>query len=1016
MTQTSNANAFDALEYDSDKSTGTNAEAKIESRSERQSERPTRKKRFTGSSEDERTLLRSICNEALSDKPSRYRKTLTTPRMIGKFRQKLQDEDISEDDLRKIATRVISTEFLDQHPDHPSEVVYQPGLITQYAETPSASQASIYTPSRRTPREVTVTTTTTKIAAIMQAMGADQTDALTQIPKTTVPTPPDRSVQNLEESFNDYATERSTPNTDATDNNSVQNIEKSLQENIANEAVNMQITSSLAASGRTYIDERIKMSITEQIESEEMQDQIRDVTNQHMKQFLDIETSLQEQHVKLSENIQNLKEQMSEGFCLLAELKNTHDDLKAQNARLQAQNENIIQDTTLIIEKSSRKHIQTVEEQLELLITRGLAKAERSAQSALRKTTKTVSDSCKLKITEKLASYDKVLSDKYNHHIEKGTDLLYEMGNTIKTELDLVLEESSENIAKIKNSATMKSIITHAKMEIMNLWKPEQDRQAATITAVQTSQTILERTLQQNPHSSPEPAIRALQERIEKLEDGDMYPTNIGQESQVDARVTEAIQELQTTLRTAIDVKIENALSQLSKNSQSNDIKDMKEMIAINMETVNAHIATTDNAIIQIRKNIADHIETLVDKLHDQYMHPDNPFTSQESQNQFDPTNTMRMGAQPPHTPRPTSNQDQPSSITPQQTRMNDTRVELGLHNYKRDLWAHRLSDDPTRQEMEQFYDIIVNSSRAYHIPMLKRDELKPRGTVYPQPKIVSGETHDRISMLLYRKLLDTIPAECNNLHSVIGSFSSGQDGYSALFAIMRMKCTYLQDIQPLWGPMWAANTSPYSYLTALNSTLEEERRRYHNRTNFDIAAEILQQASQHEEYKLLATAYLTSLLPLVSQDKFQTLPNEYQKENLINALSSYHRKPISGTPGTNLQINRFGAPPSGRPPRKDFKYKNEVQCTACKTFGHDIKLNVCRFCAQYHHSSKYATKFPDETLKNASAFASAQDKAKVNKAKVSFPNLFHPDMTEDDEMNALAQIAIVMYPDKQEE
>jgi hypothetical protein len=116
------------------------------------------------------------------------------------------------------------------------------------------------------------------------------------------------------------------------------------------------------------------------------------------------------------------------------------------------------------------------------------------------------------------------------------------------------------------------------------------------------------------------------------------------------------------------------------------------------------------------------------------------------------------------------------------------------------------------------------------------------------------------------------------------------------------------------------------------------------------------------------------------------------------------------------LQINRFGAPPSGRPPRKDFKYKNEVQCTACKTFGHDIKLNVCRFCAQYHHSSKYATKFPDETLKNASAFASAQDKAKVNKAKVSFPNLFHPDMTEDDEMNALAQIAIVMYPDKQEE
>jgi hypothetical protein len=210
---------------------------------------------------------------------------------------------------------------------------------------------------------------------------------------------------------------------------------------------------------------------------------------------------------------------------------------------------------------------------------------------------------------------------------------------------------------------------------------------------------------------------------------------------------------------------------------------------------------------------------------------------------------------------------------------------------------------------------------------------------------------------------------------------------------------------------------SPYSYLTALNSTLEEERQQYHNRTKFDIAAEILQQASQHEEYKLLATAYLTSLLPLVSQDKHQNLPKEYQKENLINALSSYHRKPVAGGTGTGaFQINRFNTPSTGRPPRKEFKYKNEVQCTARKMFGHDIKLNVCRFCAQYHHTSRYANKFPDETLKNASAFASAQDKTKVNKAKVSFPNLFHPDMTEDDEMDALAHIAMVMYPDKQEE
>jgi hypothetical protein len=493
-----------------------------------------------------------------------------------------------------------------------------------------------------------------------------------------------------------------------------------------------------------------------------------------------------------------------------------------------------------------------------------------------------------------------------------------------------------------------------------------------------------------------------------------MYPTNL----QVDTRVEEALLEFKASIQNDMETTIATALAKMHNHTNSNDLTTIKATIATNMETVLTHQNATDAAIIQIRKNIADHVESLVDKLHDQYMHPENPFTNSDSQRRDESMDTTQMGAQPPHTPHTTSNMGYAPSITPQQTRMNDTRVELGLHNYKRDLWAHRLSPDPTRQEMEQFYDIIVNSSKAYHIPMLKREELKPRGAVYPQPKIISGETHDRISMLLYRKLLDTIPGECDNLHSIIGSFSSSQDGYSALFAIMRTKCTYLQDIQPLWGPVWIANTSPYSYLTALNSTLEEERRRYHNRTSFDIAAEILQQASQHDEYKLLATAYLTSLLPLVSQDKHQTLPKEYQKENLINALSSYHRKPVAGGTGTGaFQINRFGAPPAGKqPPRKAFQYRNEVQCTACKMFGHDIKLNVCRFCAQYHHTSRYAEKFPEETLKNASAFASAQDKAKVNKAKVSFPNLFHPDMTEDDEMDALAHIAMVMYPDKQED
>jgi hypothetical protein len=1017
MTPTKNANSFDVLET-SDSDNSTSAQAKIDPKSERLSERPTRKKRFPGSAQEERKLLRSICSEALLDAPSRYRKAIATPRMIGKFRQKLQNEDITDDDLRKIATKVISSEYLDQHPDHPSEVVYQPSLITQYGETPSASQESIYTPARRTPREVTVTTTTTKIAAIMQSMGIDQTEAITQqepisptvtAPPTTLPQP-DSTVQNLEASFNDYATERSTPTTEAANSHKTST---SFQENVTNEVIDMQITSTLDTSGN-YIDGQIKSSIMKHIDSEEIQDRIRNVTSQHMQQFLNIEGSLQEQHMNLSDQLTNLKEQISEGFCLLAELKNTNQDLQEKNVILQATLQNSIKE----IDNVTKRQIQLVTEQTELLTTRGLARAEKQAQSTLRQTTKIVSDKCKSKITDRLASYDKIISDKYDEHIEKGTNLLYEMGNTIKTELDLVIEESSENIAALKNSAAMTSIIEYAHTKIENSWKPAQERQEKTLTKLETTMRQHSTLIQRKIDSPAQPEIRSLELRLENLEDGDMYPTNIELENQVTAQMKDGIRVATAAIQQETDKKIASAIAALSNQHNAATLTTMNATIATNMDSVTAHLNMTDEAIRQIRKNIADHIESLVDKLHDQYMNPTSPFIATDSPIQ-DETTASQMGAQPPHNPRPSSNADHYApALTARQIAMNDTRVELGLHHYKRDLWAHRLSNDPTRQEMEQFYDIIVNSSRAYHIPILKREELKPRGNVYPQPKVVSGETHDRISMLLYRKLLDTVPDECDNLHSIIGSFSSNQDGNSALFSIMRTKCTYLQDIQPLWGPAWITNMSPYSYLTALNSILEEERRRYHNRTHFDVAAEILQQASRHDEYKLLATAYLTSLLPLVSQDKHQMLPKEFQKENLINALSSYHRKPAAEGTGTGtLQINRFGAPPDGRkPPRKEFKYKNEVQCTACKMFGHDIKLNVCRFCAQYHHTSRYANKFPDETLKNASAFASAQDKAKVNKAKVSFPNLFHPDMTEDDEMDALAHIAMVMYPDKQDD
>jgi hypothetical protein len=63
------------------------------------------------------------------------------------------------------------------------------------------------------------------------------------------------------------------------------------------------------------------------------------------------------------------------------------------------------------------------------------------------------------------------------------------MGNiTIKTELDLVIEESGENIIKIKKPTMIDSIIAHAKAEVKNSWEPVQDKHAHKIDILKKAQ------------------------------------------------------------------------------------------------------------------------------------------------------------------------------------------------------------------------------------------------------------------------------------------------------------------------------------------------------------------------------------------------------------------------------------------------------------------------------------------------------------------------------------------------
>ena len=268
---------------------------------------------------------------------------------------------------------------------------------------------------------------------------------------------------------------------------------------------------------------------------------------------------------------------------------------------------------------------------------------------------------------------------------------------------------------------------------------------------------------------------------------------------------------------------------------------------------------------------------------------------------------------------------------------------------------------------------------------------------------------------------MEAIPDECLSLRAVLDSYTSEQDGYSALYSIIRTKCRYLQDLLPPWGPTWTIDTTAYQYLAELKSFLAAGFRTYKNFSDFEVAAEILQQAQQHPEYNLIATTNLSRLTSYTTiRDQ---LPSEFQKVNLINTLET--NKNTTATPVT-LHVNRFGGDTGkhgsdqnrngNRNGSGNFKFRNEVQCTACKTFGHSIGDNVCRICAQVSFVNSYIDKEPDNAKKNASAFEMANNRKRSNKVREAFPEAFFDNMTDEEEQFTLCKLARAWQPDTESE
>ena len=356
--------------------------------------------------------------------------------------------------------------------------------------------------------------------------------------------------------------------------------------------------------------------------------------------------------------------------------------------------------------------------------------------------------------------------------------------------------------------------------------------------------------------------------------------------------------------------------------------------------------------------------------------------------NNKDTPNTQQR-EQPTHTPKPANMINHMFN------------VQKNLPQFRKETIIVHLEGDPRQDQLEQFYDTIANMMHIYELPLLHRKDLTKNGTTCPTKTYLPPDVVDNVNRTLYQKLIEIVPDEATQLRDILSTYSNEQDGYRALYSILRTKCKYLRLIQPTWGPTWNTNQNGYQYLATFKSFIEEEKRYYRQYTPYDQAAEVLQQAAKHDMYTLIATSYLTKLMH--TQPAARTndmLLQEYNPNTLINILESSKTTLPVHTTNPNLSINKFN--------RKPFQHKVQKQCTACKLWGHDIYEQVCRICAQIKHCTDFIEQQPEIATKNATAFALAHNRNKVSRVRQALSD--HSD--DEETIMSLARAVTMAHDD----
>ena len=372
---------------------------------------------------------------------------------------------------------------------------------------------------------------------------------------------------------------------------------------------------------------------------------------------------------------------------------------------------------------------------------------------------------------------------------------------------------------------------------------------------------------------------------------------------------------------------------------------------------------------------------------------------------EIDSTNGWKYHDEKYNKPYSTQTDEQPNTPKPANIINHTFTVQQNLPKFRKEIIPCHLPEDPRQDQLEQFYDTVANMMHIYELPILHRQDLTKQGNTCPNETYLTPEMTENVNRMLYHKLIETIPEDLTAIRDILASYSHEQDGYRSLYAIMRTKCKYLRIIQPKWGPTWHNNQTGYQYLATFKSFVDEEKRYYRYYSKYDQAAEILQQAAMHENYKLMATSYLTRLIH-TDNKKDKEFPNEFMPNNLIKILETSKTEYPNNETDPIPTIHKFG--------KKPFQHKVQKQCTACRVWGHDIDEQVCRICAQVTFCNEYIQTNPEKAHKNATAFALAHNRTRVAKVRQALGDIY-PTNQEDDEETIMSFARAVTIPDDEQ-